>query len=93
MSRIPGQAPIKDGLTPKEAFQRLEQLRALVRPLEHAARDLINSYDAELHRCYGYDVARPLPDGADSIAALDAARASWRRAADELVSAIAEAGI
>jgi hypothetical protein len=93
MSRIPDQPDLRPGLTPKEALERLDRLRELIRPLEDAASKLCVSYDAELHRLYGYDFARPLPNGADSIAALDEARTSWRTAADHLVDVLTQAGL
>jgi hypothetical protein len=70
---------LDEGITPKAAIEILERMRDSMRGLERAAAAICAAYDAELHRVYGYDFARPLPGGADPRKALTDARAEFSR--------------
>lgn len=80
---------IEKGISPLESSNIIEHLRNRMQEIERVNSEIHNAYDAELHRLYGYDFCRPLPNGADSSEALRSARARLIEAVEDLVTASA----
>lgn len=73
----PKREHIEPGISPRTAQRFAYDVMGAARELGRIAGEIARAHDAELHRLYGYDFCRPLPDGADSKKALQAARVRW----------------